>query len=139
MDAATLLVVPAVIEVADRLADHRAQRRNGGVLGVPGGSELVRRRRNPPFLVSSVEITAGQGRPSQVLHVVQRSGLRPEPTEPVLGGLNGQSIARCLTTAAKAAGIDGRISVTRRHRHGDTASKRCLNRQTPAPPSESAH
>ena len=40
MDAATALVVPAVIEVADRLADHRAQRRNGGapsVPSVPGG------------------------------------------------------------------------------------------------------
>ena len=34
MDAATSLVVPAVIEVADPLADHRAQRRNGAV---PGG------------------------------------------------------------------------------------------------------
>ena len=54
---------------------------------------------------------------------MQRSGLRPEPTEPVLGGLNGQSIARCLTTAAKAAGIDGRISVARHHRHGDTATR----------------
>ena len=40
----------------------------------------------------------------------QRSGLPPEPTEPVLGGLNGQSIARRLTAAARAAGIDGRIT-----------------------------
>ena len=41
---------------------------------------------------------------------VQRSGLRPEPTDQVLGGLNGQSIARRLTAAARAAGIDGRIT-----------------------------
>ena len=40
----------------------------------------------------------------------QRSGVRPEPTGPVLGGLNGQSIARRLTAAARAAGIDGRIT-----------------------------
>ena len=32
----------------------------------------------------------------------RRSGLRPEPTDQVLGGLNGQS--------ARAAGIDGRIT-----------------------------
>ena len=41
---------------------------------------------------------------------VQRSGLRPEPTDQVLGGLNGQSIARRLTAAARAAGIEGRIT-----------------------------
>ena len=41
---------------------------------------------------------------------VQRSGLRPEPTAQVLGGLNGQSIARRLTAAARAAGIAGRIT-----------------------------
>ena len=41
---------------------------------------------------------------------VQHSGLRPEPTDQVLGGLNGQSIARRLTAAARAAGIDGRIT-----------------------------
>ena len=41
---------------------------------------------------------------------VQRSGLRPEPTDQVLGGLNGQSIARRLTAAARAAGIAGRIT-----------------------------
>ena len=41
---------------------------------------------------------------------VQRSGLRSEPTDQVLGGLNGQSIARRLTAAARAAGIDGRIT-----------------------------
>ena len=41
---------------------------------------------------------------------VQRSGLRPEPTDQVLGGLNGQSIARRLTAAVKAAGIEGRIT-----------------------------
>ena len=41
---------------------------------------------------------------------VQRSGVRPEPTAPVLGGLNGQSIARRLTAAARTAGIDGRIT-----------------------------
>ena len=41
---------------------------------------------------------------------VQRSGLRPEPTDQVLGGLNGQSIARRLTAAARGAGIDGRIT-----------------------------
>ena len=40
----------------------------------------------------------------------QRSGLRPDATAPVLGGLNGQSIARRLTAAATAAGIDGRIT-----------------------------
>ena len=41
---------------------------------------------------------------------VQRSGLRPEPTDQALGGLNGQSIARRLTAAARAAGIEGRIT-----------------------------
>ena len=41
---------------------------------------------------------------------VQRSGLRPDGTAPVLGGLNGQSIARRLTAAARAAGIDARIT-----------------------------
>ena len=41
---------------------------------------------------------------------VQRSGLRPEPTDQVLGGLNGQSIARRLAAAAKSAGIEGRIT-----------------------------
>ena len=41
---------------------------------------------------------------------VQRSGLRPDATAPVLGGLGGQSIARSLTAAATAAGIDGRIT-----------------------------
>ena len=41
---------------------------------------------------------------------VQRSGLRPEPTDQVLGGLNGQSIARRLTAAARAAGIEARIT-----------------------------
>ena len=41
---------------------------------------------------------------------VRRSGLRPEPTDQVLGGLNGQSIARRLTAAARAAGIDDRIT-----------------------------
>ena len=41
---------------------------------------------------------------------VQRRGLRPDAGELVLGGLNGQSIARRLTAAARAAGIDGRIT-----------------------------
>ena len=41
---------------------------------------------------------------------VRRSGLRPDASEPVLGGLNGQSIARRITAAARAAGIDGRIT-----------------------------
>ena len=41
---------------------------------------------------------------------VRRSGLRPDATETVLGGLNGQSIARRLTAAARAAGIDGRVT-----------------------------
>ena len=41
---------------------------------------------------------------------VQRSGLRPEPTSQVLGGINGQSIALRLTAAARAAGVDGRIT-----------------------------
>ena len=41
---------------------------------------------------------------------VQRSGLRPDGTAPVLGGINGQSIARRLTAAASAAGIEGRIT-----------------------------
>ena len=35
----------------------------------------------------------------------------PAPADaPVLGGLNGQSIARRIATAAKAAGIEGRIT-----------------------------
>ena len=37
---------------------------------------------------------------------VQRSGLRPDGTAQVLGGINGQSIARRLTAAASAAGIE---------------------------------
>ena len=41
---------------------------------------------------------------------VQRSGLRPDGTAPVLGGINGQSIARRLTAAASGAGIEGRIT-----------------------------
>ena len=41
---------------------------------------------------------------------VQRSGLRPDGTAQVLGGINGQSIARRLTAAAGAAGIEGRIT-----------------------------
>ena len=41
---------------------------------------------------------------------VQRSGLRPDGIAPVLGGINGQSIARRLTAAAKAAGVEGRIT-----------------------------
>ena len=41
---------------------------------------------------------------------VQRSGLRPEPTDQVLGGLNGQSIARRLAAEARYAGIEGRIT-----------------------------
>ena len=41
---------------------------------------------------------------------VQRSGLRPDGTAQVLGGINGQSIARRLTAAASAAGIKGRIT-----------------------------
>ena len=41
---------------------------------------------------------------------VQRSGLRPEPTAQVLGGLGGQSIARRVAAAAEVAGIDGRIT-----------------------------
>ena len=41
---------------------------------------------------------------------VQRSGLRPDGTAQVLGGINGQSIARRLTAAARAAGVDGRIT-----------------------------
>ena len=41
---------------------------------------------------------------------VQRSGLRPDGTAQVLGGINGQSIARRLTAAASAAGVDGRIT-----------------------------
>ena len=39
-----------------------------------------------------------------------RSGLRPDGTAQVLGGINGQSIARRLTAAASAAGIEGRIT-----------------------------
>lgn len=42
--------------------------------------------------------------------IVQRRGLRPDAGELVLGGLNGQSIARRLTAAARAAGINGRIT-----------------------------
>ena len=34
----------------------------------------------------------------------------PADEAPVLGGLNGQSIARRLTAAARSAGIDGRIT-----------------------------
>ena len=41
---------------------------------------------------------------------VQRSGLRPDGTAQVLGGINGQSIARRLTAAARVAGVDGRIT-----------------------------
>ena len=41
---------------------------------------------------------------------VQRPGLRPEPTDQVLGGLNGLSIARRLAAAARSAGIEGRIT-----------------------------
>ena len=41
---------------------------------------------------------------------LQRSGLRSDATAPVLGGLGGQSIARRLTAAARAAGIAGRIT-----------------------------
>ena len=41
---------------------------------------------------------------------VQRSGLHPDGTAQVLGGINGQSIARRLTAAASAAGIEGRIT-----------------------------
>ena len=37
-------------------------------------------------------------------------GLRPDGTAQVLGGINGQSIARRLTAAASAAGIEGRIT-----------------------------
>ena len=40
---------------------------------------------------------------------VQRSGLRQEPTDQVLGGLNRQSIARRLAAVARSAGIKGRI------------------------------
>ena len=41
---------------------------------------------------------------------VQRSGLRPDGTAQVLGGINGQSIARRLTAAARTTGVDGRIT-----------------------------
>ena len=41
---------------------------------------------------------------------LQRSGLRQEPADPVFGGLNGQSIARRLTGAARPAGIKGRVA-----------------------------
>ena len=41
---------------------------------------------------------------------VQARGLRPAADAPVLGGINGQSIARRLTAAAQAAGIAGRIT-----------------------------
>ena len=34
----------------------------------------------------------------------------PADDQPVLGGLNGQSVARRLATAAKAAGIEGHIT-----------------------------
>ena len=37
-------------------------------------------------------------------------GMRPADDAPVLGGINGQSIARRLTAAAQAAGIAGRIT-----------------------------
>ena len=37
-------------------------------------------------------------------------GLRPDGTAQVLGGINGQSIARRLTAAASGAGIKGRIT-----------------------------
>ena len=40
----------------------------------------------------------------------RRSGLRPDGTAQVLGGINGPSIARRLTAAASAAGIEGRIT-----------------------------
>ena len=43
---------------------------------------------------------------------VQRSGLRPDGTAQVLGGINGQSIARRLTAAASGAGIEGESPVT---------------------------
>ena len=38
------------------------------------------------------------------------SGMRPAASAPVLGGLNGQSVARRVTAAAKAAGVEGRIT-----------------------------
>jgi len=41
---------------------------------------------------------------------IQAAGLRPEPTAPVLGGLTDASVGRRLTAAAKAAGIEGRIT-----------------------------
>ena len=41
---------------------------------------------------------------------MQRSGLRPDASAQVLGGINGQSIGRRLTAAARAAGINGRIT-----------------------------
>ena len=40
---------------------------------------------------------------------VRRSGLRPDATAPVLGGLNGQSIARRIAAAATASGIVGSL------------------------------
>ena len=36
---------------------------------------------------------------------VRRSGLRPDATAPVLGGLNGQSVARRIAAAATAIAI----------------------------------
>ena len=41
---------------------------------------------------------------------VQRSGLRPDASAQVLGGIHSQSIGRRLTAAARAAGINGRIT-----------------------------
>ena len=41
---------------------------------------------------------------------VRRSKTDQDGTAPVLGGINGQSIARRLTAAASAAGIEGRIT-----------------------------
>ena len=40
----------------------------------------------------------------------RRAGLRPEPTDCVLGGLTGQSVARRLAAAARAAEIEKRIT-----------------------------
>ena len=41
---------------------------------------------------------------------VLASGIRPAGTDAVLGGLNGASVGRRLTAAARAAGIEGRIT-----------------------------
>jgi len=41
---------------------------------------------------------------------IQAAGLLPAADAPVLGGLTGESVARRLAAAAKAAGIDGRIT-----------------------------